>query len=131
MLVLATLVVVLVVAGGVALATADCRWDSATGWNCYCGPGVPCDTTNKQEIIYGSPVGDTINAYGGDDTLYGDATATILSLAAKAANLSMAARTMTGATAAMAMTMPLKALLGATNGFELRANGNDRAVGRN
>ena len=71
MLVLATLVVVLVVAGGVALARADCRWDSATGWNCYCGPGVPCDTTNKQEIIYGSPVGDTINAYGGDDTIWG------------------------------------------------------------
>jgi hypothetical protein len=32
---------------------------------------VPCNTTNNQEIIYGSPEGDTINAYGGDDTIWG------------------------------------------------------------
>jgi len=68
-LILATMVVMLVVVGGVALAREDCQYE-ATGWNCYCSPGVFCEGTNNGEIVWGSDSGDTIHAYGGNDEIY-------------------------------------------------------------
>jgi hypothetical protein len=67
------MVVLLVVVGGVAFARADCRWDTATGWNCYCHPGVFCEGRNDAqngEYVWGSDSGDRIQAYAGDDEIH-------------------------------------------------------------
>ena len=72
MLILATVAVLLVVVGGVAFAKADCRWDSATGWNCYCYQNVPCEGTNRPENIWGTTGSDTIYGYAGNDWIEGD-----------------------------------------------------------
>jgi hypothetical protein len=74
-LILATMVVMLVVVGGVALARADCQWSSSTGWNCFCHPGVFCEGRNDpvdRDLIWGSNSGDRIFAYAGDDEIYAE-----------------------------------------------------------
>lgn len=54
MLVLGTVMVLLVGAGGVALGTGHCSYSSSTGWNCYCDPGAArCEGTDKAENIWG------------------------------------------------------------------------------
>jgi Ca2+-binding RTX toxin-like protein len=73
-LVLATMLVLLLVAGGVALAVAtDCH-DTGHGLYCDCPPsGGKCMGTNlgEGEVITGSPNFDEIRALGGHDEIYG------------------------------------------------------------
>ena len=72
-LILATVVMLLVVVGGVALARTDCEWHAASGWNCYCHPGVFCEGRNDAkhgELVWGSGSGDRIQAYAGNDEIY-------------------------------------------------------------
>ena len=65
--------VLLVAAGGVALAVQTCEWSSSTGWNCYCerDPASLCKGTNNTEYIWGSPGSDQIYGYGEDDDIWG------------------------------------------------------------
>jgi Ca2+-binding RTX toxin-like protein len=60
-------------AGGVALATADCH-DTGHGLYCDCHPGVLCEGTNlaEGEVITGSPSSDRLYAYAGHDEIYGE-----------------------------------------------------------
>lgn len=71
---MATVVMLLVVVGGVAFARADCEWNSASGWNCSCHPGQLCEGTNKPagEYIWGTTSSDTILAYAGNDVINAD-----------------------------------------------------------
>jgi Ca2+-binding RTX toxin-like protein len=73
-LLLGAIMVTLVVAGGVALAAADCRDEGGTGLNCYCHPGVLCEGTNISagEYIWGTQGSDTIEAYAGHDYIAAD-----------------------------------------------------------
>jgi hypothetical protein len=86
-LILATMVVVLVVAGGVALAAIPsyCS-DLGPDWSCNCPGETVCYGTNipegeyiwgtdSSETIYGLNGGDFIHAYGGNDTVVGGAGA--------------------------------------------------------
>jgi hypothetical protein len=67
-LVSAAMLVMLLVAGGVAFAVVNC--DPFLG-RCECKPGVLCEGTSEAEDIYGSLSGDTIYAYDGDDGING------------------------------------------------------------
>jgi hypothetical protein len=72
MLFLGAMMVMLVVAGGVAFALLDCTPDNY----CDCQPGVLCEGTNDArpgywDAIYGTETGDNIYAYAGDDEIQG------------------------------------------------------------
>jgi len=64
-----TMLVLLVVAAGVAFARVNCD----TYGNCNCTAGVLCEGTNDRygDYIYGTNSGDTIYAYGGPDAIWG------------------------------------------------------------
>jgi hypothetical protein len=82
-LVLATMVVMLLVAGGLAIGQPNyCEYSSSTGWNCYCPGGGYCYGTNvpegdymwgtnSSETIYGLKGDDVLHGYGGNDTVVG------------------------------------------------------------
>jgi Ca2+-binding RTX toxin-like protein len=69
---LGTMLVLLVGAGGVAFSLVQCDQDNY----CSCTPGVLCEGTHDTRPAYydsitGTPSGDKIFAYEGDDEIYG------------------------------------------------------------
>ena len=70
-LLVATMALILLVAGGVALAllARSPLQDSAPRFDCP-EDGEACNGTDASERIYGTPEGDRIDGGGGDDTIH-------------------------------------------------------------